>query len=327
MSIPARTAPGVLFVDDEVKALSMFERAFGGRFPVRTAASAASALRVLEAEADGLGVVIADQRMPGGTGIELLREVRTRYPDKVRLLTTAYTEIDTLVGAINEGSVFRFVSKPWDLEALGAEIAEALRSFNQGERERDLLARRLADLRDAVLDQRVADIGTVAISLSHYVDNALCPFDLLIAKIVQRLGESAEDQAYLSFLQRIRAHIRTTSESISHLRLVDAPLDPEGLERVDLGELCRRSLDRDRELIGSKKLRFELEASGAPVRVTADRDRLDDFFRFMIAEEVVSSKPASTVRIRIAAEEAGGAAVEIEDETALRPGASASDFL
>lgn len=327
MTMPIQTSPTVLFVDDETKSLAMFERAFAREFPVRTAASAEEGLRILGGRGADIGVVIADHRMPEQTGIEFLRKVRHLFPEKVRLLTTAYTEVETLIGAINDGSVYRFIAKPWDIRKLGEEIASARESYRLSSDERELLTRRMEDLRAALLDEKVAEIGRVAIGLSHYVDNALCPFDLLIAKLRDNLGARGNDASLLDFLDRIREHIRVTSENISHLRMVDAPLEPDRLERIDLVELFEECLRRNGEFCRSKRIRFDREPAGSPAVVTGDRARLTDFFQFMIAEEIVSLRAGSVVRVEIGPRSGGGVDVAFEDDVPPAPRASAADFL
>ena len=327
MTMPLPTSPTVLFVDDEAKSLAMFERAFAREFPVRTAGSAEEGLRILGGDGAEIGVVIADHRMPEQTGIEFLRKVRQLFPEKVRLLTTAYTEVETLIGAINDGSVYRFIAKPWDIGKLGEEIAAARESYRLSANERELLTRRMEELKTALLDEKVAEIGRVAIGLSHYVDNALCPFDLLIAKIRDSLGSRENDAPLLDFLDRIREHIRVTSENIAHLRTVDAPLEPDRLERIDLVELFEECLRRNGEFRNSKRIRFDREPAAGRAVVTGDRARLTDFFQFMIAEEIVSLEAGSVVRVGIAPRSEGGVDVVFEDDAPLHPRASAGDFL
>jgi serine/threonine-protein kinase len=70
-------------------------------------------------------VVVSDQRMPGMTGAELLRQVRANAPKTVRLLLTGYSDLAALVGSVNEGEIFRFVKKPWDNDEIRATLAEA----------------------------------------------------------------------------------------------------------------------------------------------------------------------------------------------------------
>jgi serine/threonine-protein kinase len=74
---------------------------------------------------DTFDVVVSDQRMPKMTGVELLRRVRESAPDSVRLLLTGYSDLASMVGSINEGEIYRFVSKPWDNQELAVILKEA----------------------------------------------------------------------------------------------------------------------------------------------------------------------------------------------------------
>jgi two-component system probable response regulator PhcQ len=136
---PARqTDYAVLFVDDEDKALKYFRMAFAKDFPVLTAGGVAQALEVLEAEGDRIGVLITDQRMPGQPGVELLKQARARWPGIVRILTTAYSDLEDAIAAVNRGEILRYVTKPWDIQALRLELRHAM-DFFQLRQERDLL--------------------------------------------------------------------------------------------------------------------------------------------------------------------------------------------
>ena len=72
-------------------------------------------------------VILSDQRMPNMTGVEFLRRVKTAYPDTVRMVLSGYTELQSITDAINEGAIYKFLTKPWDDEQLRANIAEAFR--------------------------------------------------------------------------------------------------------------------------------------------------------------------------------------------------------
>ena len=113
----------VLFVDDEERVLNGLRALFRQQFEVFTTANGAEALEIVRASA--IQVVVSDQRMPGMTGVELLRETRKAAPHTVRILLTGYSDLAALVGSINEGEVFRFVKKPWDNDEIRATLAEA----------------------------------------------------------------------------------------------------------------------------------------------------------------------------------------------------------
>jgi putative nucleotidyltransferase with HDIG domain len=131
MSIPSTgqvESPGILFVDDEVKLLKALSRLFRSE-PVQThvATCAPEAFEILEREP--IQVVVSDQRMPGLTGVELLAEVRRRHPQVVRMMLTGFTEMDVAVAAINQGEIFRLITKPWNDEELRATVRQALDTF------------------------------------------------------------------------------------------------------------------------------------------------------------------------------------------------------
>lgn len=326
---------GVLFVDDEENALKAFRRAFQNHFKVYTACSAAEALRTLEEDADRISVVISDQRMPQRSGISMLTEVRKRYPEKIRLLTTAYTEVDTLADAINLGAVFSFISKPWDLVKLRQEIEAAIQLFASTSENKALLAHRVEELKQAILDEKIMEIGSVAVNLSHYVDNALCPVELLISKIEGDLTnggrglENDEGRAtYLDFLKRIRIHIRSTSSQISRLHQVHQALDPQAVDTVDLGSLYEEALETNKALLESKSIRLHHIVDPAHCRIRGEEARLRDFFNFLLAEEVVSLPNSSSAEIRIGESSEGDfVRVTLEDRIPLSEKASPSHLL
>jgi DNA-binding response OmpR family regulator len=120
---------GVLFVDDEEKARKYFQLAFGKEWPVLTAADVVQAMELLERRAESIGVLITDQRMPGQQGVDLLKRAREQWPGIVRLLTTAYADLEDAIAAVNRGEILRYITKPWDLEALRLELRHAMDFF------------------------------------------------------------------------------------------------------------------------------------------------------------------------------------------------------
>jgi serine/threonine-protein kinase len=113
----------VLFVDDEERILTALRSVFRAGYHVLTATDGRAALDLVRKFQPH--VVVSDQRMPGMTGVELLRQVKEAAPSTVRLLLTGYSDLAAIVGSVNEGEVFRFVSKPWDNQEIQAIIGEA----------------------------------------------------------------------------------------------------------------------------------------------------------------------------------------------------------
>lgn len=122
----AVTRPCVLFVDDEPRILTALQVIFRKDYEVVTASGGAAAIAVLRnREVD---VVCSDQRMPGVTGVEVLRAARELRPRAMRLLLTGYSDLQAIVGSVNEGEVFRFITKPWVNGELRASLAAAIQA-------------------------------------------------------------------------------------------------------------------------------------------------------------------------------------------------------
>ena len=118
--------PNVLFVDDDPRILNALAALFRQEYNVQTAEGGAAALEIM---ARGpIQVIVSDQRMPGLTGVEVLRKARTAWPATVRMLLTGYTDLASLVGSINQGEIFRFVMKPWDNEELKKALADGVKA-------------------------------------------------------------------------------------------------------------------------------------------------------------------------------------------------------
>lgn len=168
MSEPIATQappPAILFVDDEATAVKYFQRAIGALAPVVTGGSVEEGKALLDAHADSLAVLVSDQRMPGEYGNELLRYARERYPHIVRILTTAYSELDQTVAAVNEGQIHRYIKKPWDITALRMELKQAL-ELSGLRKERDQLVReKLAVLQTKTMATRIGMLHALCASL------------------------------------------------------------------------------------------------------------------------------------------------------------------
>lgn len=126
MSMNTTNNQMILYVDDEDQALKYFDKIFSKHFSILTAPSTDEALAVLNVNASNIAVIITDQRMPKRSGVELLAQVREQYPHIVRILTTAYAELDNAINAVNRGHIFRYITKPWNLAELKATLNQAI---------------------------------------------------------------------------------------------------------------------------------------------------------------------------------------------------------
>jgi signal transduction histidine kinase len=120
--------PVVLYLDDEKANLDSFYASFRRDFKIFTAIHQEEAIKVLNENT--VQVIIADQRMPGITGVEFFEKIKLEFPDPIRILLTGYADINVVIDSINKGQVFRFIDKPWDNHAVYSSIKSAIELYD-----------------------------------------------------------------------------------------------------------------------------------------------------------------------------------------------------
>ncbi len=158
-------SPLILFVDDEETAVKYFQRAIGALAPVVTAGSVVEGKRMLDQYADSLAVLVSDQRMPGGYGNELLHYARDRYPHMVRILTTAYSELEQTIEAVNQGQIHRYIQKPWDITVLRMELKQSLDLAGLRKEHGGLLQEKLEVRQKQLVSSRIGVLHTLCMGL------------------------------------------------------------------------------------------------------------------------------------------------------------------
>jgi len=133
----------ILYVDDEENNLSAFKATFRREYNITTSISAIDAKLLLKEES--YDIIISDQRMPNMTGVEFLEYVRDNHPDPIRILLTGYTDIDAVINAINQGEVYRYVTKPYNNDEMKNLIETSHEVFRLRKENKELLL----DLQDA----------------------------------------------------------------------------------------------------------------------------------------------------------------------------------
>ena len=162
----------VLYVDDEPENLRIFQLGFRRDFAILTAQSGEEGLRILNETP--VAVVLSDHRMPEMTGTEFLSRVRELDPKTIRILVTAYGDAETLGSAINDGSIYRYVPKPWRPEELRLALQRGIEVYAL-DRERDAL------IRELTIVNRLGRVINQELALEPL-------FDLLLRAVTQDLG-------------------------------------------------------------------------------------------------------------------------------------------
>ena len=117
----------LLLVDDELNIISALQRLLRrDGYTILSCDSPEKALTILSNQP--VDVILSDQRMPGMSGVEFLRQVKQTHPDTVRIVLSGYTDLQFITDAINEGAIYKFLTKPWDDKQLREQVREAFRS-------------------------------------------------------------------------------------------------------------------------------------------------------------------------------------------------------
>src|SRR5256886_2893149 len=183
----------VLYVDDEEKSLKYFTRAFEDQFQILTASNATDGLGLLEEHKDDIGLLMTDQRMPGEKGVWLLEKARQLRPRIVRILATAYSDMEAAIAAVNTGSIYKYVSKPWDPPQLEITLKRGLEFF-MVQRERDqLLKEKMSVLHNMMIADRIVSLGLLAAGLSHHIRNSLVAVKTFLDLAPAKLEEERID--------------------------------------------------------------------------------------------------------------------------------------
>src|SRR5438876_1108530 len=187
----------ILYVDDEEKSLKYFTRAFEDQFRIFTAPSAQEGLKVLEAHLDDIALLMTDQRMPGEKGVWLLEKARQLRPRTIRILATAYSDMDAAIAAVNTGAIYKYVTKPWDPPQLENTLKRGLEFFMVQHERDQLLREKMSVLHNMMIADRIVSLGLLAAGLSHHIRNSLVAVKTFLDLAPAKMEEEKMDMSGL----------------------------------------------------------------------------------------------------------------------------------
>jgi two-component system sensor histidine kinase/response regulator len=325
---PPKTG-GVLLVDDEKLNLRVLRGFLDDRWTVHEATSGAEALEV--AARVPLDVVVADQRMPGMTGVELLEELRRRRPDVAGIVLTAFADMQALESAINRASVFRFMRKPWDPAEIIGVIEQATAYVVQRrtiEQLVSMLAERSEKLRVSLDElksqqqmmlhlERLGTIGKLTTGVTHDLRNLMVAFRAAEWEMQSSTVPDGLREIVTLGLAGVENMLRTLGTLHEFARTGAMTLD---LRPTDPGAVVGDAI-----AIARMDPAFKLHAVACEVpeglpAVRGDRQKLTQVVVNLVRNALAATKPNEAVRVE--AEARGDDVVmSVEDEG---PGVPAS---
>jgi two-component system probable response regulator PhcQ len=300
----------ILYVDDEEKSLKYFARAFEDQFRILTATNAQDGLKLLDAHKDEIGLLMTDQRMPGEKGVWLLEKARQLRPRIIRILATAYSDMEAAVAAVNTGAIYKYVTKPWDPPQLEITLQRGLEFFIV-QRERDqLLREKMSVLHNMMIADRIVSLGLLAAGLSHHIRNSLVAvktfLDLAPAKMAEEKSELEglrNPDFWKEYYQNVQDQIVKINNLLKDLWTASEKPAFAFDAAVHLRQVITECIDTVRTNLEAKKITVEnLVPADLPI-MHVDKPKFYRLFELLLKDESVSLPEGSTITIK--AETAG----------------------
>ncbi|MBI3336645.1 response regulator [Candidatus Peregrinibacteria bacterium] len=308
----------MLVVDDELENLEAFRVEFGEYFNVSTASSAKEALAFLEAKPD-VAVLVVDQRMPEMTGTELLKVVSKKYPNMIRILITAYSDIEVVIEAINAGQVYKYISKPWDHEDVRLSIMRAMENYYLTRERERLVEEKINTVKKVAEANRLASLGMLAAGVAHEINNPLVSIHTFMSLVPKKFSElslqnrDVYDKSYwVEFFETAQNEMRRIQELIRELLNLSKPPKYD-FEETNIEEMIRGEAKVFEGTAKEKDLIFKTEMAGNLPKIRCDRNRIKQVVLNLVlnAFQATSKGGRVTIQTRLPAVCNGSSAVEI----------------
>jgi len=315
----------ILYVDDEEKSLKYFARAFEEQFRILTAPTAQEGLRLLEEHKEAIGVLMTDQRMPGEKGTWLLEKARQLRPRIIRILATAYADMDAAIAAVNTGSIYKYITKPWDPPQLETTLKRGLEFFIV-QRERDqLLKEKLSVLHNIMIADRILSLGLLAAGLSHHVRNSLVAVKTFLDLAPVKLREENLDLDRLrnpgfwkDYYHNVQGQIEKINAMLKDLWTASEQRVTEFKDPVRLHEVIQGVLGDLRPNLAVKQLQVENKVPDNLPALRVNQVKFRRIVELLLKDEIVSLP--SGARVTLCAQQKTNAAsqtaeiqVEVQD--------------
>lgn len=216
----------VLFVDDEEKTRKAFSRLFADEFKILTAGDGAEGFEVFQQRGDEIGVIITDQKMPRESGVQFLSKVAAENTDIVRILSTAYAELDAAISGVNEGGIYRYVTKPWDVPELEITLRRAMELFEIRKEQTTLTVSSSLDIGELLLGERVSGLAMAQAARSQDDLPGTLAAGMIFRSILghQGLGDMSDSDWLAQYQSQYNFYESVFAESAENLS-AQPPLD------------------------------------------------------------------------------------------------------
>ncbi|WP_437978844.1 hybrid sensor histidine kinase/response regulator [Sorangium sp. So ce295] len=292
----------LLIVDDEPETLKALRRELRRDYDVLIAESAEEGHAILRERP--IPVVLSDQRMPGTTGTEFYARLKGEFPETIRLLMTAYADTSAAIQAINEGGVYRFISKPWDPPELAGVVSDAFAQHERISRCQRLLsslktsadALHLENQQLAEVAQRTHELMGVA---AHDLRNPIAAIQWFSKMQLAGVGAGPEDtQRYAVKIQDNAEFALQLLENLLDITTLEHESGGLRLQEADLRGILLAAVSLNEHGAGRKGIAVDVDVPADLPLVCCDVARIEQVLSNLLSNAFKFSHPGTTVTVR-----------------------------
>ena len=306
----------ILVVDDEPDVVKSVQDLLRLEFKVLGATRAKAAMEIMRTEE--VHVVMTDQRMPEITGVEFLRQIRGDYPEAIRLLFTGYADIRAVIDAINQGNVYRYITKPWDPEELETIIRQAVERY-------DLLVERRRLMENLQVSNKELENANTELSRANELKRAFIqvashelrtPLTILLGLEQLALQQTIESNPMRPLLIRMDSAGKRLQRIIDQLvKMLSAGTFDRALDRkpTDLAALLNDAAEDVRPFINLRKQDLAIEVPADLGSYDIEAAKIRDCVSHLLLNAVKFTPDGGKVTLAAARTPGGGVEIRVSD--------------
>jgi signal transduction histidine kinase len=306
----------ILVVDDEPDVVESVQNLLRLQYRVLGATAAREGIEKMQQQE--VHIIMTDQRMPEMTGVELLRHIRGEHPDCIRLLITGYADIRAVVDAINQGNVYRYITKPWDPDELQTIIRQAVEHYELLAGRKRLLAElqvKNQELEKANQQLREADeLKAAFIKVASH--ELRTPLTILLGLSDLAVSQPGLEVPLKDWLGRSRNAAKRLQQLIDQVvKMLQAGRYDRPLERspVDLTELLREAADDVRPFVDQRHLHLDLDLPPDLGRVSVESSKIRDVIAHLLSNAIKFTPDGGRIGLAARRLPEGGATITVSD--------------
>ncbi len=326
---PESNYRNLLIIDDEPDIVKSLTRQFRRSYNVFSTTNAQDAFGILERE--HIQVVVSDQRMPGMSGVEFFSRIKTKYPDALKLILTGYSDIEAVIGAINEGQIFRYVTKPWNPDELNVIVKEAFEKHELITNNRKLM-QQLQDANET-LEHKVLDrtkeleqlnkkllelnndknryIGMVAHDLRNPIGVAES-FSALLIEELDTIDKKLE-RDYLGYIKSSCSFSLDLIHNFLNVSKIEASVFDVDLQPVNYISFIREAVQQEQIFARNKEQQIMISSVVQDITVQIDQNKMKQVFNNLLSNAIKYSMPHTTITVLVI-QEPGKVVTSVADQ-------------